>query len=77
MNLVMLCGNSTKYLYLISMHNQVVDAFLRAKHPIRTVAVPSTQERTVRGLVRGAAVLSAQGRTVRAQGRTVYGLVRG
>jgi hypothetical protein len=55
----------------------VLTPFRSVKHSTRTVAVPSAQGRTVRargrtvrGLVRGAVVLSAQGRTVR-------GLVRG
>ena len=49
--------------------------FWSAKHSTRIVAVPSAQGRTVRargrtvrGLVRGAVVLSAQGRTVRGLG---------
>jgi hypothetical protein len=42
--------------------------FWSAKHSTRTVAVSSAQGRTVRGLVRGAVVLSAQGRNVRVQG---------
>jgi hypothetical protein len=43
-------------------------SFRSAKHSTRTVSVPSAQRRTVHGLVRGVAVLSAQEWTVRAQG---------
>jgi hypothetical protein len=55
--------------------HMVLTLFRSAKHSTRTVAVPSAQGRTVRaqgrtvrGLVRGAVVLSAQGRTVRGLG---------
>jgi hypothetical protein len=53
----------------------VLTPFRSVKHSTRTVAVPSAQGRTVRargrtvrGLVRGAVVLSAQRRTVRGLG---------
>jgi hypothetical protein len=60
---------------LLYLQNLLLTPFRSAKHSTRTVAVPSAQGRTVRargrtvrGLVRGAVVLSAQGWTVRGLG---------
>ena len=60
---------------VLSTECYLLTPFQSAKHSTRTVAVPSAQGRTVRargrtvrGLVRGAVVLSAQGRTVRGLG---------
>jgi hypothetical protein len=51
--------------------------FWSAKHSTRTVAVPSAQGRTVRDLVRGAAVLLHRGGRSARRGQTVRGLVQG
>jgi hypothetical protein len=65
-------------LYLFSpaeSPKSMLTPFRSVKHSTRTVAVPSAEGRTVhargrtvRGLVRGAVVLSAQGRTIRGLG---------
>jgi hypothetical protein len=59
----------------LNLNSGLLTPFRSVKHSTRTVAVPSAQGRTVcargrtvRGLVRGAVVLSAQGRTVRGLG---------